>query len=344
MLPAIPAILFFIYYRPAAQATAVGLLMLSLAVGGLIGAYPQSAFTMYTSQRYESLEKFNRSSLHRETLREYENSHGIVRVIQSGDLRFLQVNSKNESSFMNRDLPTQALLALLPRVYLQRNPEQLLDIGLGTGTTVWFAQKWAGEIDSIEINPAVYSAVSEFFFPEFKQAKNINFISREARYYLANSDKKYDIMTVEPSYPTDAITASLYTREAIEMYRQALTKDGVLSLFIPFHILGTRYSEGVVKTLLTAFDYLDIWSISEGADIIVVASQQPLRLTADEVVDKISEYNIRSLGDLSSELTYARRNSMLKEIEQSPDVPIYTDDTVTLEMAAVNGFLTEHKH
>lgn len=342
VLPALPALLFFVYYRPAAQTTAAVLLTLSLIAGGVIAAYPQSPFTVYMSQRYSSLQELNRSSGSHQTLREYENSHGIVRVIQSDSLRFLQVNSKNESSFMNLDLPTQALLALLPRVYLQRNPEQLLDIGLGTGTTVWFAQKWAGEIDSVEINPDVYSAVSEFFFPEFKQAKNINFISQEARFYLGNTDKKYDIITVEPSYPTDSVTASLYTQESFQIYRNALNRDGVLSLFVPFHVIGTRYAEGVVKTLLTEFNHVQIWSISDGSDIVVVASQQSFNLTADEVVSKIGEYKIQPLGDLSAELTYARRNSMLDYIRQSPDIPVYTDDVITLELAAIEGFLVEH--
>ncbi len=108
VLPAIPALLFFLYYRSAAQATVVLLAMLSLTAGGVIAAYPQSPFTVYVSQRYDSLQEFNRSSESHETLREYENSHGIVRVIQSDRLRFLQVNSKNESSFTQK-------LSLQPR-------------------------------------------------------------------------------------------------------------------------------------------------------------------------------------------------------------------------------------
>jgi len=342
ILPAIPALLFFIFYRPVTQTAVILMAVLSVIVGGAIAAYPQYPFSVYISQRYSSLQELERSSESRRTLKEYENSHGIVRVIQSGNLRFLQVNSKNESSFMNSDLPTQALLALLSRTYLQRNPERLLDIGLGTGTTVWFAQKWAKEIDSIEINPDVYTAVSEYFFPQFKEAQNINFISQEARYYLANNEKKYDIITVEPSYPTDAVTASLYTRESFLEYRRALSEEGVLSLFIPLHVVGTRLAEGVIKTLLTTFKYVQIWSISHGADIIVVARQQPFNLAPDKVVEKISEYKIGSRGDLGLELTYARRNSMLEHIKLSPDIPVYTDDVITLEVGAVDGFLTEY--
>ena len=342
VLPAIPALLFFLFYRSVAQATTALLVIMALTAGGMLAAYPAFPFTVYLSHRHSSLQEVNDSASAYKTLGEYENSHGFVRVIQSEEVRFLQVNNKNESSFMGLDLPTQALLALLPRVYLQRNPEHLLDIGLGTGTTVWFAQKWAGEIDSIEINPDVYAAVSEFFFPDFKHAANINFIFQEARFYLANSDKKYDIITVEPSYPTDAVTASLYTREAFQLYRHALSEDGVLSMFIPLHVLGTRYAEGVIKTMLTAFDHVQIWNIGSGSDIVVVAGHQPFDLPPDEVVSKISEYKINPLGDLGSALTYARRNSMLDEIKQSPDIPLYTDDVITLELAASNGFLNEH--
>ena len=343
VLPAIPALLFFLVYRPAAQATSAILLVVAIMAGGVLATYPMFPFTVYLSHRHDSIQEVNQSASKYRTLAEYENSQGFVRVIQSDEVRFLQVNNKNESSFMGLDLPTQALLALLPRVYLQHNPKHLLDIGLGTGTTVWFAQKWAEEIDSVEINRDVYAAVSQYFFPEFENAANINFIFQEARFYLANSEKKYDIITVEPSYPTDAITASLYTRESFHIYSQALSRNGVLSMFIPLHVLGTTYAEGVIKTMLTEFADVQIWNIGSGSDIVVVAGKQPMGLAPGEVINKISEYKINPLGDLGSALTYARRNSMLEEIKQSPDIPLYTDDVITLELAAINGFLTEHE-
>jgi spermidine synthase len=342
MLPAIPALLFFVYYRPLAQTITVLLMMIALTTGGVLAAYPSLPFTVYMSHRHNSVQEVDQSASGYRTLGAYENSHGFVRVIQSDRSRFLQVNNKNESSFMGPDLPTQALLALLPRVYLKHNPEQFLDIGLGTGTTVWFANKWAHQIDSIEINPDVHTAVTKFFFPEFNQASNINFIFQEARFYLANTDKKYDIITVEPSYPTDAITASLYTQEAFKIYNQALSKDGVLSMFVPLHVLGIKYAEGVIKTMMTEFEFVQIWTIGEGADLVIVAGKTRLDLTPDEVVANISEYELSSGHDLGAALTYANRNSALEQIKQSPDVPLYTDDEITLELAAIDGFLQNH--
>jgi spermidine synthase len=341
-LPAIPALLFFLFYRPLVQGIAVLLLVTTLAVGGVLASYPQFPFTVYLSSRHSSMQGVDESKKDYKTMGAYENSHGFVRVIQSPTVRFLQVNNKNESSFMGLDLPTQALLALLPRVYLQRNPEQLLDIGLGTGTTVWFAQKWAGQIDSVEINPAVHAAVTQFFFPEFEHASNINFIFQEARSYLAGNEKKYDIITVEPSYPTDAITASLYTQESFQIYKQALSEDGVLSLFVPLHVLGIKHAEGVIKTMLTEFEHVQIWTIDKGADLVVVAGKKPLNLSPEEVVSRIREYKLSSGRDLGEALTYADRNAVLELIKHSPDIPLYTDDTITLELAAIDGFL--HKH
>ena len=116
----------------------------------------------------------------------------------------------------------------------------------------------------------------------------------------------------------------------------------MLSLFIPLHVLGVKHAEGVIKTMLTEFDDVQIWSIASGSDIVVVAGQRPLDMAPDEVVSKISEFNINPLGNLGSALTYAHRNSMLEQIRQSPDIPVYTDDVITLEVAAVNGFLSEH--
>jgi spermidine synthase len=343
VLPAVPALLFFLMHRFTTQAATLGALILALAAAGVLAAYPKFPFTVYLSHRHSSMQEVNDSSAAYETLGEFENSHGFVRVIQSEDVRFLQVNNKNESSFMGLDLPTQALLALLPKVYLQRDPQRLLDIGLGTGTTVWFAQKWAGEIDSIEINPAVYTAVTRFFFPEFADSAKINFISQEARFYLSNSEKKYDIITVEPSYPTDGVTASLYTREAFRLFRQSLVDDGVLSLFIPLHVLGVKHAEGVIKTALTEFEDVEIWSIGGGSDIVMVAGQSRFDLGPDAVVDRISAIRINPLGNLGSSLTYANRNARLEEIRQSPEVPLYTDDVITLEVAAVNGFLSDYE-
>ena len=341
-LPAIPALLFFLLFRPVAQGMALLFLVTGLAVGGVFASYPQFPFTVYLSSRHTSIEGVDESRKGYGTIGKYENSHGYVRVIQSPTVRFLQVNNKNESSFMGLDLPTQALLALLPRVYLQRNPKHLLDIGLGTGTTVWFAQKWAGQIDSVEINPDVHAAVTRFFFPEFERASNIDFIFQEARFYLANNDKKYDIITVEPSYPTDAITASLYTRESFQIYKQALVQDGILSMFIPLHVLGIKHAEGVIKTMLTKFDHVQIWTIDKGADLVVIAGKKPLNLSPEEVVSRISEFKLSSGQDLGAALTYADRNAVLDLIKQSPDIPLYTDDTITLELAAIDGFL--HKH
>jgi hypothetical protein len=115
-----------------------------------------------------------------------------------------------------------------------------------------------------------------------------------------------------------------------------------MSQFVAQHVFGIKNAEGVIKTLLTAFDHVQIWTIGDGADLVVVAGKKPLSLTPEEVVGEISEYKLSSGRDLGASLTYADRNAVLELIKQSPDIPLYTDDVITLELAAIDGFL--HKH
>jgi spermidine synthase len=243
-------------------------------------------------------------------------------------------------------MPTQTLLALLPRVYLQSQPQTFLDIGLGTGTTLWVAEKWANHIDSIENNPDVYQAFQKHFFPQLKNSSKINYIFQEARYYLLNSGKKYDIIALEPSYPTDAMTASLYTRESFAQLRASLNVNGLVSLFVPLHVVGFKYAEGILKTLLTEFPYLQIWNIASGDDIVIVAGLKPFTLQPDEVIARIDQYSFPRFGSFGGSLQFAKRNAMLEQIKQSREIPIYTDDSITLELAATRGFLqqVEPKH
>lgn len=339
LLPALPAALFFFVTRRLAHGTAT-LLLVTVAVGvGVLASFPTMPYTIYMSQHSFSRAQFEREMDALTVLEERENVHGFTRVVQSTRGRFLQVNNKNESNFMGEDLPTQAMLALLPRVYLERDPGAFLDVGLGTGTTLWVAHKWSGHIDSIEINPNVYAAFATYFFPELKASPKVEFIFQEARFFLLNSGRTYDIIALEPSYPTDGVTASLYTRESFARIKRSLRPGGLVSLFVPVHVLGQRYTEGILKTLMAEFPHLAVWDISGGADIVIVAGLHPFKVGPDEVVRRIDQFHFPHYGSLAGALNYSRANGLLGQIRMNGELPVYTDDRILLELAALDGFL-----
>jgi SAM-dependent methyltransferase len=337
-LPALPALLFFFVTRSLPGSVAALAIITLLPLGIQSAQFPTTPFSLYVSRISDSRAEFERGVSRLRVIEERESIHGITRVMQ-GERKFLQVNNKNESSFMGHDLPTQALLALLPRIYLGRDPDSFLDVGLGTGTTLWVAHKWAARLDSIEINPDVYEMFASHFFPALKTSPKVNFISAEARFHLANSEDTYDIVVLEPSYPTDGVTASLYTRESFAELKASLNDDGILGLFIPYHVLGPTYSGGVVRTLLTEFPFVHIWNVNDGLDIILIASIEPFRLKPDEVMHEVTQYQFPRVGHLADSLAFAQPNETIDDIRTSDEYPIYTDDVITLELAAIDGFL-----
>lgn len=339
LLPAIPAVLFFILTRSYAPGMVAIALITSLVAAAHQAGFPRTPFSIYMAQFNDSRQQFDRSMSSLKVLQEYESIYGFTRVMASPRGKFLQVNNKNESDFMGTDLPTQALVALLPRVYLGRNPTRFLDVGLGTGTTLWVALKWSEHLDSVEINPDVYTAFATHFFPELKDSPKIDFIFQEARYYLMNTERKYDIITLEPSYPTDGVTASLYTRESFRTLRNALAPGGLISLFVPVHVLGPKYTEGVVKTILTELPYVQIWNIGDGADLILVAGMEPFRIGPEEVKRRVSQYTFPHYGHLAGSLQYPQPNTVLDKIKVAKGIPVYTDDSIELEVVATSAFL-----
>jgi spermidine synthase len=296
LLPAIPAMMFFLFYRSYAKSLVIFALMISLVAATHEASFPKTPFSIYMSQISDTSEQFDRDMSRLKVLQEYESVHGFTRVMGSPRGKFLQVNNKNESDFMGADL-------------------------------------------SVEINPDVHAAFASHFFPELKDSPKIDFIFQEARYYLMNTDRKYDIITLEPSYPTDGVTASLYTRESFRTLRHALTPDGLLSLFIPVHVLGPKYTEGVVKTILTELPYVQIWNIGEGADLILVAGMKPFQAGPEEVKRRVSRYTFPHYGHLAGSLRFPQPNSVLDKIKVAKGIPVYTDDSIELEVVATSAFL-----
>lgn len=337
ILPGIPAIGYFLTGKtPGALLPMIALF--SLAGGGCALAFPVFPFSIYIQGRYHSPEEFFKTRNNIKLVKSYENRFGIVKVLEEGQTRFLNVDGKNESSLFNLDFPTQSMLAYLPFHYHPNSgaPLRFLNIGLGTGTTVRIASTLVHQVDCVEINPAVYDAVVECFFPDIDKNMNVRYIFKEARHFLLLTDSKYDMISMEPSYPTDVTTASLLTRECFLSLKDHLNADGIVCVYAPWHLLKEHYTDGVLKTLAGVFPYLHVWNVGAG-DVIFICALNPIRTTPEEIKRKIAEENLGSA--MKDVIRFAKRNDMIETIRQSKDIPVYTDDRVILETAASREFV-----
>jgi len=141
------------------------------------------------------------------------------------------------------------------------NAQNGLIIGFGTGiTTSMIARHNIKTIDCVEICPGVRDAAR--YFANFNRYvfhnPKVNFIDGDGRNYLLLTDKKYDIISCDPTHPTLGC-GNLYTKEYFELCKDHLNKGGVICQYLPLHKLSLDEFKSVIKTFTMVFPHATVW-------------------------------------------------------------------------------------
>lgn len=244
----------------------------------------------------------------------------------------LQVGGKTEGTSLN-DLPNTVLLAYLP-LATHPAPRTFLTIGLGAGVTLKAAREHLRDVDLVEINPGVVEAVRQFGTPGLLD--NLNIISNDARNYLLTTGKRYDIISSEPSYPTESAVANLFTRDFFEIAASRLAEGGVYCQWLPYYVLSNDDVTMMVKTFASVFPHTYIWKVSKSMDLIMVGSRSQGTVTPDEIMARVTGLNS---NHYLLEYHLSKTPAEVKEIAALADVPMNTDDRPLLEYAVINNML-----
>ena len=259
-----------------------------------------------------------------------EDIQGNVRVyLNKNNKPFLQVSGKIEGS-LESDLANEMLLAYLP---LAMKPEanDFLGIGLGTGTTLHAAKKHADNITWIEINKSVVDAVDKHFYPGLR--KDARIILSDARTHLLYTDEAYDIISSEPSYPTDSMTVSLFTQEFFKIAQKRLKKNGLFCQWLPYYLLSNEDVTLMVKTFQSAFPYTAVWKVAPSGDLLLTGSPDSFALFEKEIKKRIDALSGKKL---SYSLVLSRNvNDTAEMLLFEKETPVNTDDLPYLEFSSV---------
>lgn len=146
-----------------------------------------------------------------------------------GNENYILYNSGKPDASSKLDMDTQTLLAHFPMLF-HKNPKSVLVVGLASGVTAGeFLHYPVERLDVIDINRQVVAA-SNFFTPwnnNVLSHPKTELIIQDGRAHLALSDRKYDVISSEPSNPWMAGLASLFTREFFTLVRDRLNDDGI---------------------------------------------------------------------------------------------------------------------
>lgn len=208
-----------------------------------------------------------------------EGRNATVSVRRGDNYVGLRTNGKVDAS-NGRDKKTQLLLSYLPGFH-KPSAKDVLVIGYGSGITTGAATVFpkTEQIDTVEIEPDVIAAATWFstYNRRSWEHPRVRLITEDARNFLNVSDASYDLIISEPSNPWIAGMGNLFTAEFYELAAQSLAADGVFAQWLPLYELSPENVRMVLAEIQRQFPEVSVWHMDQ-ADIIVLASRQPLRL------------------------------------------------------------------
>lgn len=238
-----------------------------------------------------------RDTIERDQILFYKEGLSNVAVIQRGTSRILKVNGKVDASNSLDDLETMILTGALPMI-LHSNPEDVLVIGLGSGITLGSVTQFdaAKNIDMVEIDPAIVEAAS-YFKEQNHDALNdprVKMILADGRNYLLLTDKKYDVISSQPSNIWISGNAALFTKEYYELAKSHLKEDGLMLQWIQAYSLASEDVRAVYRTFQEAFPQVYLFNSSNSGDMLMVgALREDMRiLDFSSLSEKMSDAKI----------------------------------------------------
>lgn len=280
-----------------------------------------------------------------------EDSHGTVAVYKrksSGDL-YLVNGGRIEGGSRGTDMQTTSLLSYIP-VASVKDPQSALVIGLGTGNTLKETTRFGlKRIVCAEIVAKVVPAAKLFIGEEVFDDPRLNMVIADARNYLYTTNEKFDVITSEPSHPTNTAVTNLFTYDFYDLAKSRMSDDGVFAQWIPRYLLKKEDFIFMLKTFKAAFPHTVVWASyadEEQArqqmypvETIFVGSQRPFEVDPAKVKERIAPIAKES-GQTLYYGVYLDEKMVAEVLRQlGADAPINTDDKPVLEFVVPHNII-----
>jgi spermidine synthase len=293
------------------------------------------------------LEEFSREGVRNYAISDYEPLYykegvtttvTVARSLGDGNI-WLANNGKIDASTTD-DLPTQVLLGHFGFLFSQ-DPQRVLMVGHASGISTGSASLYGVQVDVLEIEPAVVEASHFFDFINNRplDRDNVTMVVNDARNHLYLAEQPYDIVINQPSNPWISGVSNLYTLEYFELCREHMTEDGILVQWMQLYGMGQDDLLCILRTLLAVFPEVVLMSSIEEADIVMVASAQPLAFDLDHIEGMLS--NPETGADLDRIGIHTAEDLLTYYLMDQVDIagiagtgPLNTDDNMIIEFSA----------
>jgi len=224
-----------------------------------------------------------------------EGKNTVVSLVKyDNKFVYLQNNGLQESMIAldpkANSLVFETLQAYIP-YFLHEDPKSAYIIGYGGGiTTQAFTETDISHIDVIEIEENIINAVKEIpHGPALAlHDKRLKLTIGDARTALLTHQKKYDIITSQPSHPWVSGAANLFTKEFFSLVSTRLNEEGIFSQWIALFGMDVVTFKSVLKSFYEVFPYGFTMEVTESGDMMLIGAKKPLLFNYSQIGQRMA--------------------------------------------------------
>ena len=272
-----------------------------------------------------------------------ESAEGTVAVLEQKSshhtFRRLYIQGVSNSGDTLASLRYMRLQGLLPLIVHNGTPRSALVIGLGTGITAGSLLAYPlAHRECAELVPAAVKAASLFDGnlnspADPRMALHIG----DGRHYLMATQRRFDLITLEPPPPSARGVVNLYSTDFYELARKRLAPGGLLAQWWPIATQNVEDSQAMMQSILEVFPHVTVWT-TDIYEMMVIGSMQPLAMNAEQISTRfafpavqaaLAEVGISNPSELLA--TYMMGRDGLKQFAGTAE-PV-TDNRPRIEVA-----------
>lgn len=257
--------------------------------------------------------------------------------------RSLILDGKTQSTEKDEYIYHESLVS--PAMFLHNNPQDVFIAGGGEGATLRevFNHKTVSEVVMVDLDEEIIK-LSKMYLPNHSKGafedERLKLFHTDARAYLLNSEKKYDVIILDLVDPLEEGTAyQLYTKEFYEIVNASLNEGGIMVTQSGSSDI-TNFAEcyvPIVHTIRSVFTHVSNYQVNISAFgmpwSFTMASQHkfdyencPLN-SPDAVASRVHEtlkfYDKESHSHMFSVPKYVRDRIAIQTTINSDDNPIF---------------------
>jgi predicted membrane-bound spermidine synthase len=224
-----------------------------------------------------------------------EDEWGVFQVTELADGRLRVTNNRTELVFLAGDFSTSYVQQMQGHLasFMRPQARTALVLGSGYGITAGALAANPGlqSIDAVEIVPAMVAA-ADLFEPynlSYHRQPRVRVFVDDGRHFLARSQRKYDIISINVSDPHLPGGSSLFHADFYKVVKRHLNSGGV----VVQHAFGSD-AKVVLSTLRHSFRHLRLFPAYHNG-YNVVAADDPLLPSQAEVARLASVPSLRDV-------------------------------------------------